>query len=78
MRLSPNSMTSPAGVLTVPLGVVEVCQAGVRRTVPQSNSAVPPRLVSIASTPSSPISPAISVIATTVAPVRLAMATVSP
>ena len=46
--------------------------------MPQSNSAVPPRLVSIASTPSSPISPAISVMATTVAPVRLAMATVSP
>ena len=43
MRLPPNSMTRPAGVLTVPLGVVEVCQAGVSRTEPQSNSAVPPR-----------------------------------
>ena len=44
MRLSPISMTRPAGVLTVPLGVVDVCQAGVRRTQPQSNSTVPPRL----------------------------------
>ena len=78
MRLSPISMTRPAGVLTVPFGVVEVCHAGVRRTEPQSNSTVPPRLGSNVSTPCSPISPASSMIATTGAPVRLAMATVSP
>ena len=62
----------------MPLGVVEVCHAGTSLTVPQSNLAVPPRLQSRTSTPSSPISPAISVIATTVAPVRFAMSTVSP
>ena len=28
MRLPPSSITRPAGVLTVPFGVVEVCQAG--------------------------------------------------
>src|SRR4051812_35858837 len=79
MRLSPSSMTRPAGVLTVPLGVVEVCHAGVRRTVTQPRSAVPPMLGSMMfSTPDSLSSPASSTIATTVAPVRLAMATVSP
>jgi hypothetical protein len=80
MRLLPISITRPAGTLTVPLGVVDVCSAGTSRTEPQSNSAVPPRLVSIASTPSPEllISSAISVMATTFAPVRLAMAIVSP
>ena len=65
-------------MLTVPLGVVEVCQAGTSLAQPQSNVAVPPRLQSTTSSPSSPISPASSVIATSGAPVRLAIATVSP
>ena len=30
-------------MFTVPLGVVEVCQAGTSRTQPPSNSTVPPR-----------------------------------
>ena len=71
--MSSKWISNPAGVLTVPLGVVEVCHAGTSLTVPQSNLSVPPRLRSRTSTPSSPISPAISVIATTVAPVRLAI-----
>ena len=65
-------------MLTVPLGVVEVCQAGTSLTQPQSNLTVPPRFGSRTSTPSSPSSPASSTIATTGAPVRLAIATVSP
>ena len=65
-------------MLTVPLGVVEVCQAGTSLTEPQSNLTVPPRFGSRTSTPSSPSSPASSTIATTGAPVRLAIATVSP
>ena len=66
-------------MLTWPLGVVEVCHAGTSLTQPQSNSTVPPRFGSKTfSTPSSPISPATSVIATTVAPVRFAISTVSP
>ena len=65
-------------MLTVPFGVVEVCQAGTSLTQPQSNLTVPPRLGSRTSTPSSPISLASSTIATTGAPVRLAIATVSP
>ena len=65
-------------MLTVPFGVVEVCHAGTSLTQPQSKLAVPPRLQSRTSQPSAPISPATSVIATTVAPVRLAIATVSP
>src|SRR5579859_5175796 len=69
---------SPAGVLTVPLGVVEVCQAGTSLTQPHANLTVPPRLGSKVCTPSPPISPASSTIATTGAPVRLAMSTVSP
>src|SRR4051794_35488058 len=78
MRLPPISMTSPAGVLIVPFGVVDVCQAGVRRTEAKSSSMVPPMLGSNVWTPSSAISPASSTIATTGAPVRLPMATVSP
>src|SRR3712207_7725421 len=35
-------MTRPAGVLTVPFGVVDVCQAGTSLTQPQSNLTVPP------------------------------------
>src|SRR4051795_6302432 len=79
MVLPPIPISSPAGVLTVPLGVVEVCQAGTSLTQPQSNFTVPPRLGSDTfSTPSSFSSLAISTIATTCAPVRLAMSTVSP
>ena len=40
-------------MLTVPLGVVEVCQAGTSFTHPQSNVAVPPRLQLTTSSPSS-------------------------
>ena len=76
--MSWKLISSPAGVLTVPFGVVEVCQAGTSLTQPQSNLTVPPRLAPIASTPSSASSPAISAIATTGAPVRWAIATVSP
>ena len=65
--------------MTVPLGVVDVCQAGTSLTQPQSNVTVPPKFGSKTfSTPCSPISPAISVSATTVAPVRLAMSMMSP
>src|SRR3954468_24854452 len=73
-------MTKPAGVFCVPFGVVEVCHAGVRRTHTVPKSTVPPmfgsetfsRLCSDCS------SLAISTIATTFAPVRLAISTVSP
>src|SRR3954452_2831423 len=73
-------MTRPAGVFCVPFGVVEVCHAGVRRTDTLPKSTVPPmfgsetfsRLCSDCS------SLAISTIATTLAPVRLAISTVSP
>ncbi len=66
-------------MLAVPFGVVEVCQAGTSFTEPQSNSTVPPRLGSWTfSKPSPESSRAISTIATTSAPVRLAIATVSP
>ena len=66
-------------MFTSPFGVVEVCQAGTTRTQPPSNSTVPPRLGSRTfSTPCPPISPASSVIATTSAPVRLAISTTSP
>src|SRR3954451_20748258 len=81
IRLPPISITRPAGVLTVPFGVVEVCHAGVRRTATQSRSTVPPMLGSRTSwSPprSSEISLASSTMATTGAPVRLAMSTVSP
>src|SRR3954468_24803537 len=73
-------MTKPAGVFCVPFGVVEVCHAGVRRTDTVPKSTLPPmfgsetfsRLCSDCS------SLAISTIATTLAPVRLAISTVSP
>src|SRR5919201_127645 len=81
MRRPPISITRPAGVFTVPFGVVDVCPAGVSRTEPQSNSTVPPMLGSNTawSAPrSSESSPASSTMATTGAPVRLAIATVSP
>ena len=74
-------MTSPAGVWTVPFGDVPVCQAGTRRTQPQSKVTVPPRFGSRTSCPSgscAPMSPASSTIATPVAPVRVAMSTVAP
>ena len=73
-------MTSrPAGGVTVPFGVVDVCQAGTILTQPQSNSTVPPKFGSSTfSIPCSPISAAISVRATTVAFVRLAMSMRSP
>ena len=79
--MSPISTTIPAGVLIVPLGVVDVCQAGTQRAQPQSKLTVPPRLGSRTSWPSprSPASsPASSTIAATLAPVRFAIATVSP
>ena len=77
--MPPRPITSPAGTFTVPLGVVEVCQAGTSRTQPPSNSTVPPRLGSDTfSTPASPSSSAISTMATTGAPVRLAMSSMSP
>src|SRR4029077_21067918 len=60
------------------LGLTAVCHAGTSFTEPQSNVSVPPRFGSRTSTPSPPISFASSTIATTVAPVRLAIATVSP
>ena len=63
--MSPIEMSNPAGVLTVPLGVVDVCQAGTSLTQPQSSLTVPPRLGSMVSIPSLPSSPASSVIATT-------------
>ena len=70
---------TPAGGVTVPLGVVDVWNAGTSLTQPQSKVTVPPKFglwtFSIHS-PSS--SAAISVSATTVAPVRLAMSTMSP
>ena len=77
--LPPIPMTIPAGVFTVPFGVVEVCQAGTTLTQsPPSNSTVPPRFGSETfSRPCSPSSPANSVIATTCAP-ALAMSTMSP
>src|SRR3954453_19025478 len=63
----------------VPDGETAVCQAGTSFTQPQSKVTVPPRLGSrTSSTPDSAISLASSTIATTVAPVRLAMSTVSP
>ncbi len=66
-------------MLTVPFGVVEVCQAGTIFTQPQSNLTVPPMLMSSAVTPSSsPSSRASSTIASTGAPVRLAIGTASP
>jgi hypothetical protein len=72
-------MSMPAGTVTVPFGVREVCQAGTSLTQPQSNVTVPPMFGSRTSaTPCSAISSAISTRATTVAPVRLAIATVSP
>ena len=64
---------------TVPFGEVPVCHAGVSRTQPPSNSTVPPMFGSATfSSPCSPSSPASSVIATTCAPVRLPMSTMSP
>ncbi len=69
---------TPGHVLTVPFGVVEVCQAGTSLTQPQSNFTVPPRFGSRTSIPSSPSSFAISTIATVGAPVRWAIDTVSP
>ena len=79
MVLPPKRTISPAGVLTAPLGVVEVCQAGTSLTVPQSNSTVPPRFGSwTCSTPSAESSLAISTIATTSEPARVAIETVSP
>src|SRR5918997_5753022 len=69
----------PAGTLAVPFGVVEVCQAATSRTQTSSNSTVPPRFGSETfSTPASPSSPAISAIATTCAPLRLAISSMSP
>src|SRR3954470_4559074 len=63
----------------VPDGETAVCQAGTSFTQPQSKVTVPPRLGSLtSSTPAPAISLASSTIATTVAPVRLAMSTVSP
>src|SRR3954453_18242423 len=79
--LPPRPITSPAGVFTVPFGVVEVCHAGVRRTQrpASSNVTVPPMFGSATfSTPSSPSSPASSTIATTCAFVRLALSPPSP
>jgi hypothetical protein len=72
------SMSRPAGVQTVPFGVVDVCHAGTSLTQPQSNWTVPPRLGSNVSSPRSASSFAISTIASTGAPVRLAISTVSP
>src|SRR3954471_16526096 len=73
-------MTRPAGVFCVPFGVVEVCHAGVRRTDTVPKSTVPPMFGSetFSSLCSDCSSLAISTIATTFAPVRLAMSTVSP
>src|SRR5829696_3724724 len=65
----------------VPLGDTAVCHAGVSLTQPQSNLTVPPMFGSKTwwSSPRSPeISLASSTIATTGAPVRFAMSTVSP
>ena len=42
-RAAEVEMSSPAGVLTVPFGVVDVCQAGTSLTQPQSKVTVPPR-----------------------------------
>src|SRR4051812_31342210 len=77
--VSPIFTTIPAGALTVPFGVVDVCQAGTSRTETLPNSTVPPRFGSETfSTPSSCSSFASSMMATTWAPVRLAMSAVSP
>src|SRR3954452_4900610 len=77
--VSPILTTRPAGVLTVPFGVVEVCQAGVSRTETLPKSTVPPMFGSDTfSRPSSLSSFASSTIAATCAPVRFAIATVSP
>ena len=63
----------------VPFGETAVCQAGTILIQPQSNVIVPPWLKpTTSSTPSSEISFASSTIASTWAPVRLAIATVSP
>src|SRR5690349_10597323 len=63
----------------VPLGETAVCQAGTSLTQPQSNWTVPPRFgLRTSATPAASISAASSTIARTVAPVRLAMSTVSP
>ena len=51
-RSSRRADDQPAGVLTVPFGVVEVCQAD-QLTEPQSKLAVPPRFGSRTSWPSS-------------------------
>ncbi len=72
-------ISRPAGVLTVPFGVVDVCHAGTSLTQPQSKPTVPPRFGSwTVSTPSSLSSVAISAIASTGAPVRCAICTTSP
>src|SRR4051812_36485928 len=72
-------ISRPAGMCAVPLGDTAVCQAGTSLTQPQSKATVPPKFGSrTSSTPSPLISAASSTIATTVAPVRLAMSTVSP
>src|SRR4051794_14857611 len=71
-------MRRPAGMCGVPFGESAVCQAGVSLTHPQSNFTVPPMLGSKTSRPSCPSSFASSTMATTGAPVRLAMSTVSP
>src|SRR3954464_12943635 len=75
----PIGSSRPAGLSAAPEGETAVCQAGTSLTQPQSNVIVPPKLGSLTfSTPDSAISLASSTIATTVAPVRLAMSTVSP
>src|SRR5690242_15672551 len=72
-------MSRPAGMCAVPEGDTAVCQAGTSFTQPQSNVTVPPKFGSrTSSMPASAISLASSTMATTVAPVRLAMSTVSP
>ena len=77
--MPPSSTITPAGVLTVPFGVVEVCHAGTSLTEPQSKVTVPPRLgLWTFSSPSPESSPASSVIATTCAPVRCAIDDASP
>ena len=76
--MSLKLISSPAGVLTVPFGVVEVCHAGTSLTQPQSKLIVPPRFGSRTSTPSAPISPRAPRSPVTGAPVRLAIATLSP
>src|SRR4051812_26847582 len=72
-------MSRPAGMWGVPLGETAVCHAGVIFTQPQSNWTVPPMFgFTTFSTPLPSISAASSTMARTVAPVRLAMSTVSP